>query len=71
MKPSKGTFDEPARFTDATAKRRADFGKHGRDAAFEQTLRVRHGAVASVALNSFRFAQRTSVLSSSGRNRLD
>lgn len=71
MKPSQGTFDEPARFTEATAMRRADFGKQGRDAAFAQTLPVRLGTVASVILNNFRFAQRTSAFSSNGRNRLD
>lgn len=71
MKPGKGTFNEPARFTEATAMRRTDFGKQGRDAAFAQTLPVRLGTVASVTLNNFRFAQRTSAFSSNGRNRLD
>lgn len=66
MKPSQGTFDEPARFTEATAMRRADFGKQGRDAAFAQTLPVRLGTVASVTLNNFRFAQRTSAFSRMG-----
>ncbi|AJY27267.1 hypothetical protein BTM_4058 [Burkholderia thailandensis 34] len=71
MKPGKGTFDEPARFTEATAVRRTDFGKQGRDAAFAQTLSVRLGTVAPVALNNLRFAQRTSAFSSDGRNRLN
>lgn len=71
MKPGKGTFNEPARFTEATAMRRTDFGKQGRDAAFAQKLPVRLGTVASVTLNNFRFAQRTSAFSSNGRNRLD
>jgi len=71
MKPGKGTFDDPARFTEATSMRRTDFGKQGRNAAFAQALSVRLGTVAPVALNNFRFAQRTSAFSSNGRNRLD
>ena len=71
MKPGKGTFDEPARFTKATAMRRTDFGKQGCDAAFAQALPVRLGTVATVTLNNFRLAQRTSALSSNGRNCLD
>ncbi len=71
MKPGKGTFDEPARFTEAAAVRRTDFGKQGRDAAFAQTLPVRLGTVVPVAQNNLRFAQRPSALSSDGRNRLN
>lgn len=71
MKPSKGTFDEPARFAEATAVRRTDFGKQGRDAAFAQTLPVRLGTVGPVALNNLRLAQRTSAFSPDGRNRLN
>lgn len=68
MKPGKGTFNEPARFTEATAMRRTDFGEQRCDAAFAQTLPVRLGTVAAVTLNNFRLAQRTSALSSYGRN---
>ncbi len=71
MKPGKGTFDEPSRFTEAAAMRRTDFGKQGRDAAFAQVLSVWLGTIAPVAQNNFRFAQRTSAFSSNGRNRLD
>ena len=71
MKPGKGSFDEPAGFTEATAMRRTDFGEQGCDAAFAQALSVRLGTVAAVTLNNLRFAQRTSALSSNGRNCLD
>ncbi len=70
MKPGKGTFDDPARFTEATAMRRTDFGKQRRDAAFAQVLPVWLGTVAAVTLNDFRFALRASASSSNGRNRL-
>lgn len=56
MKPGKGTFDEPSRFTEATAMRRTDFGKQGRDAEFAQTLSVRLGTIAPVTLNNLQFA---------------
>ncbi len=71
MEPGKGTFDEPARFTKATAMRRTDFGEQGRDATLAQTLPVWLGTVAPVTLNNFRFAQRTSAFSSDVRNRLN
>lgn len=71
MKLGKGTFDEPACFTETTAVRRTDFGKQGRDAAIAQTLPVRLGTVAPVASNNLRFAQRTSAFPSNGRNRFD
>ncbi|SOY55020.1 hypothetical protein CBM2587_A50003 [Cupriavidus taiwanensis] len=51
--------------------RRADFGKHGRDAAPAQALSVWLGTVASIALDDFRLAQRASALSANGRNCLD
>ena len=71
MKPSNGTFDNPAGFAEAAAMRRADFGKQGGDATLAQALPVRLGTVAPVALNNLRFAQRTSAFSSNGRNSFD
>ena len=71
VEPSNGALHDPARFAESAAVRRADLGKHGGDAAPAQALPVWLGTVAPVALDDFRLAQRTSVLSANGRNRLD
>ncbi len=72
VEPSNRALHDPARFAEPAAMRRADFGKHGRDAAATaQALSVWLGTVAPVALNDIRLAQMASALSTYGRNRLD
>ena len=71
VEPSNRALHDPARFAESTAVRRADLGKHGRDAALAQALSVWLGTVAPVALDNLRLAQRAAVLSANGRNRLD
>lgn len=71
VKPSNRALHDPARFAKSTAVRRADFGKHGRDAALAQAFSVWLGTVAPVALDDFRLTQRASALSANRGNRLD
>ena len=70
MKPGKGMFDDPARFTEATAMRRPILASKG-------AMPVRAGAVGAARNCSpgrpeqFSVCAGTSAFSSNGRNRLD
>ena len=55
MKPCNGALDWPTRFAEPASMGRADFCERRRDAAFSQSLPMRFGTVAPVALNDLWF----------------
>lgn len=58
VKPSMGTFDHPAEFSQATAVFCPALGNHRLDAAITKFLAMRLGVIATVGVDDFRFLKR-------------
>src|SRR4051812_11296870 len=71
VQPRQGALDDPARASEATAVRLTSSGQHRNDAALTQFAAVSLGIVATVALQTARFATRRAGSAADGRHRVD
>ena len=68
MQPGDGALDHPASFSQPTAMFGVATGKQSVNAAISQSIPMRLGIVAAIALYEVGFATRTSALAGDGRN---